>query len=278
LLDNAVVVVLSDHGESLGLPGDRLLTEAKHMPGLDDPRRVERTRYVTAKATSFDFAHDYGIDTTFGHGTDVLSPSQYHVMLAMRDYSQNGPGQRVTTPVGLIDLSPILLDKLHLAPTSKLDGVAMPTGRTKLGRAFYFEDGFKVGAIVTDKINIGKVLAESFQAYDIDRHTGRVMLKEKMQATVLKDKSFAVLEGDWILSRYPPAPPPLIFTNPALQPKVPMCPRWLLVNTATGNWSGDMTSEFVRHSPYGRLKQRLVGFFGDDMQLKEYQGCKKINR
>ena len=40
LLDNAIIVVLSDHGESLGLPGDRILQESKHMPGRDSLKQI----------------------------------------------------------------------------------------------------------------------------------------------------------------------------------------------------------------------------------------------
>ena len=59
VLENAIVVLLSDHGEALGAENDSIL------------RKTHSDVEIW--------------DSLWGHGTSVLSPNQYTVLLAMRD-------------------------------------------------------------------------------------------------------------------------------------------------------------------------------------------------
>ena len=63
-LENAIVVVLSDHGEALGLPSDAMLDNKSKVQGLRAPLLV----------------------TDVGHGQSVLSPVQYQVLLGFRTF------------------------------------------------------------------------------------------------------------------------------------------------------------------------------------------------
>ena len=63
-LENAIVVVLSDHGEALALPADVIIGEGTRIEGLRAPIGV----------------------TDFGHGQSVLSPVQYQVLLGFRAF------------------------------------------------------------------------------------------------------------------------------------------------------------------------------------------------
>ena len=63
-LENAIVVVLSDHGEALGLPSDAMLDNKSKVQGLRAPLMV----------------------TDVGHGQSVLSPVQYQVLLGFRTF------------------------------------------------------------------------------------------------------------------------------------------------------------------------------------------------
>ena len=58
VLENAIVVVLSDHGEALGFPSDTMLRKTGTAPEI--------------------------WNSIWGHGTSVMSPHQYQVLLAMR--------------------------------------------------------------------------------------------------------------------------------------------------------------------------------------------------
>ncbi len=84
LLGNSIVVLLSDHGTSFGLPGDRLLDQ-RHYHG--DPARL---KWVTVNqlsqpdGDSLDLEKSYSLNTAYGQGTDVLSLKQYQVLLAFQ--------------------------------------------------------------------------------------------------------------------------------------------------------------------------------------------------
>ncbi len=72
VLDNAIVVLLSDHGEALGAEEDSML------------RTTGTSREIW--------------DSLWGHGTSVMSPNQYQVLLAMRAFGRARlPGPTRTT-------------------------------------------------------------------------------------------------------------------------------------------------------------------------------------
>ncbi len=98
VLDNAIVVLLSDHGEALGADSDSMFR------GTGTPREIW--------------------DSLWGHGTSVMSPNQYHVLLAMRAFGRArlpGPQRDYDWPVSLEDLRPTLE---HLA-TGRIPGTSM---------------------------------------------------------------------------------------------------------------------------------------------------------
>jgi arylsulfatase A-like enzyme len=91
-LDNALVVLLSDHGEALSLPGDALVDFTQHkVTDLEVPVHI----------------------LDIGHGQSVLSPAQYEVLLSFRRFQQGAtkPEQRLfNAPTTLEDLAPTLLE------------------------------------------------------------------------------------------------------------------------------------------------------------------------
>ena len=97
-LDNAVVVVLSDHGEAFGLPNDALFPVDKpvFIEGLRAPLKV----------------NDHG------HGQSVLSPSQYQVLLGFRTFGIfdefESDAREWGVPITVEDIAPTLLDLLHV--------------------------------------------------------------------------------------------------------------------------------------------------------------------
>ena len=67
-LQNALVIVLSDHGEALGLPSDSFFEdEFFRVDGMRSPLKMD----------------------AYGHGQSVLSLSQYHVLLGFRTFGTN---------------------------------------------------------------------------------------------------------------------------------------------------------------------------------------------
>ena len=66
-LRNALVIVLSDHGEALSLPSDSFFDETFRVEGLRAPLKM----------------------LDYGHGQSVLSKSQYQVLLAFRSFGDD---------------------------------------------------------------------------------------------------------------------------------------------------------------------------------------------
>ena len=93
---NAIVVVLSDHGEALSLPSDSFFDETFHVEGMRSPLKM----------------------LDYGHGQSVLSKSQYQVLLTFKTFGGLGrfanDGQTYGFPATVEDISPTLLDALSI--------------------------------------------------------------------------------------------------------------------------------------------------------------------
>jgi arylsulfatase A-like enzyme len=102
VLDNAVVVLLSDHGEALGAENDSII------------RQTGSSQEIW--------------DTLWGHGTSVLSPNQYHVLLAMRAFGRArlpGPERNYDWPVSLEDVRPTLEELATGIAATDVDGLSL---------------------------------------------------------------------------------------------------------------------------------------------------------
>ncbi len=107
MLENAIVVVLSDHGEALQTPSDNLILGA-------EARRLAGKIPVWMN----------------GHGTSVLSPHQYSVLVAFRGLGAARLPDRSalhsSPPLTLEDLAPTLLDLLGIDSNGgSVDGVSL---------------------------------------------------------------------------------------------------------------------------------------------------------
>src|SRR3990167_1283281 len=166
LLNNAIVIVLSDHGEALGLRGDRLLKDETHQDGQDSIKQVEREPYVTTSPFSLKFGTEYGIDTSYGHGTDVLSLSQYKTLMAWQAQGDFvWQAKRVSWPVSLLDIAPTLTELFQLEKNPIFNGVSLKEillsgKKNEMIRDFYIEDGYKIPELATSHIDVEKVLKE----------------------------------------------------------------------------------------------------------------------
>jgi len=96
-LKNALVIVLSDHGEALSLPSDSFFDETFRVEGLRAPLKMD----------------------VHGHGQSVLSRSQYQVLLGIRTFGgEHGlgtTGRRFDYPVTVEDIGPTILEFLGIA-------------------------------------------------------------------------------------------------------------------------------------------------------------------
>lgn len=247
LLDHAIVVMLSDHGEALELPGDRItendlfISNAKtksipkfYPPSLDDEK----------------------INQSAGHGTDVLGLPQYHTLLAFKLYGLGEQAHKqVPGVVSLLDVTPTILDLLHI-PLPKTSGeslAAVIKGRMKSIKRHHFvflESDFTPEAIRTVYPEERKAMLEGIDLFQIDAKTTRLTVKPSMGQKIINSKQLAVIDGHWMLALYP-------------QNKNERMP--ILINLVTGEWTNDLHTTFAKNSPAQSMLQSLKAFYGDEL-------------
>lgn len=183
-LQNAIVVVLSDHGEAYGLPQDTLVQ-------LAAPLRF------------------------FGHGTSVLSATQYQVLLAIARYGNVDSAPRLSAePASLEDVTPTLLDLLDVAADAHdFDGVSLAealVAKTDApapppsSRIRFTETGLTPGAMRQGNLAESANLREAAPYFTIDAATGRVIFDPQHMDELLAYKQRAALRSEWLLAEIPP--------------------------------------------------------------------------
>lgn len=182
ILDNAVVVVLSDHGEALGQPDD-------FMPDSFPDKDEKRIRFQK-----------------WGHGTSVFSPHQYRVVLGIRAYGNAAnliPHAGVVhDPVSLVDLAPTILDLLGLPSRMDFDGQSLvplirltgdTTGfaeRIRFTESEYNPQGFSLDQFTAS------ALAAAAKVYRLDSHTDRITVRVDKIDSIMSSRQYAALMGN----------------------------------------------------------------------------------
>lgn len=191
-LDNAIVVVLSDHGEALGRESDSLVTDATGRIG----------DYVIPAART-------------GHGTSVLSPAQYQVLLAMRGYGPNAlaaaPHEVLSQPASLEDLAPTLLDLSGIDRSAYRFGgqsladaaLARAPSTSAAPRIRFTETEFNPPALLAGFNLESEVARQSAKYYQVDPDSGRLGLRESMRQQVMAERQYAAFDDANVLAAIP---------------------------------------------------------------------------
>lgn len=178
-LDNAIVVMLSDHGESHGLPQDMPFRLAGRPMGQ-----------------------------AWGHGTDVMSLMQSRVLLGLAGYGQQRMHVRSgihDETVTLLDVSPTLADLLDLQVPWRMDGRSLSgviNGRAELAEApVFMESEFDLQGVSLANPDIRQLLDRGIGYYHLV--DGQVELTNEALASIVRAKQRAVMQGDHMLALYP---------------------------------------------------------------------------
>lgn len=186
-LDNALVIVLSDHGEALGTDSDLL---------------VEYLPQKSRGSTGFE---------NQGHGSSVLSPPQYRVVLGFRGYGTAGkllPDHGSTdVPASLIDIAPTVLDLLTVTPRDHFDGLSLApalrqgaSAMPELAQRIRFtETEFSPRNLSPDNLT-GSALAEAVTAFQLDPQSDRLSVRIQKLDQIMGNRQYAALLGDRLLA------------------------------------------------------------------------------
>lgn len=189
LLENAIVVVYSDHGESFGYPHEALVP--------DDDALVQSMH----------------LKPQWGHGTSVLTTHQYRIVLGMRRYGGHWQsGREIAVPVSFEDVAPTLVETLAAQTSAQFDGrslLALLEGRegaenSFAGRIRFTETEFNPPDVITieEKVSPSK-LAAALSVYRIDRATDRIQVKPGRLKELLANRQYAAVGDEHMIAAFP---------------------------------------------------------------------------
>jgi arylsulfatase A-like enzyme len=249
-LDHAVLMILSDHGESLTMHGDRLISKAKFVKGTHSRKNVFkllRTDYFIASSP---------FDGSYGHGTDVLALSQNRIVLGFQliGMPRHNAIRSVSAPVSTIDIKPTVLSLLNL-PIHHGSGRSLAPyiyGQHYDGkqRARFVESGFSPGDNANTTLSKEKLAVEGMKFFHVEP-SGALVFRHSLMARALRYKQRAVFDGHWALAIYV-----------KYDKSIPV-----LVNMKTGYWTDDLQSTWAKHSPVKQLFAKLKAFYGNEIVL-----------
>ena len=196
-LRNAMVVVLSDHGEALGLLSDSFFDDTFRVEGLKAPLKMEVT----------------------GHGQSVLSKSQYQVLLGFRTFGRAedlGTGAReFKYPATVEDISPTILGFLGIGgnPLSATGQSLLPvlqSGRdgtgTELERIRYTETDLRVLPRPGGGVDEAATAQQNAVFFEVDKVTARLHIRPEYAPIALAYKERAAYTKDQLLAAMPAGP------------------------------------------------------------------------
>jgi hypothetical protein len=187
VLDNAIVVLLSDHGEALGADDDSIIR------GSGSSREIW--------------------DSLWGHGTSVLSPNQYRVLLAMRAFGRAklpGPDENYDWPVSLEDLRPTLEQLATGRVPAGVDGLSLvpymaePASAKALATRIRFtETDFNTLSTLEGHYQASGLVDEAAVYYEMDPASGWMQLRPSRLPGLIAEKQRAAIGSGSLVAFIP---------------------------------------------------------------------------
>jgi arylsulfatase A-like enzyme len=244
-LDNAILVILSDHGEALGYDDALWPSQERYTNAYDE--------YMTKGYTAFPRSSGFT-----GHGMNTLDRTEHHSVLAFQGFGQikarfqPGRRDRITS---LVDVLPTLLGALKHPLPSDIDGVDLlanePERNTRIVTA---ETGLRFGSLASiAKFDEATLLRESRNYYRVEPTSARLILKKETYPELVANKDLTVHTDDWMLAllRKPGSPH---YSRVAL-----------LVHKPTGAWTLGKDTALIRRAPLATLTHGLQRLYGPEL-------------
>lgn len=190
VLENALIVLLSDHGEALGGPTDSML------------RGTGKAREIW--------------NSLWGHGTSVMSPHQYQVLLALRTYGLArlpGAPARHAWPVSLEDIRPTLEEFATGTAPEGVDGLSLlpyladPARADALATRIRFtETDFNTPSTLAGRYEASGIVDEASVFYELDPSSGWVQFRPDRLPELMAQKQRAAFSASHLLAALPETP------------------------------------------------------------------------
>ncbi len=237
-LENAIVYLVSDHGEGFMLEQDTLVNSGK-----------EENSKLNVNA--------------WGHGTNILSQEQSNVLMAYRKFTpgpQSSP-QVVSGIFSLIDIAPSLFSELNLSLESSdkpFDGIVLPKDKASLitgitEREVFVESSLPVKSINASFIDEKKVFSETASKYEV-RGNGRVVMLPQFYDELVGKKQRSIYYKHWQLAM------------------LPDFEELILVDTIMKTWSS--IPNYQGAAPWGKMLTRLCEHYRKDTGFDQTGQCR----
>lgn len=246
LLQHAIVIVLSDHGEALNLTDDRLLSPVNFI-GTDSEMSQLKKQLA--------YYGNEAVDLSAGHGTEILSMTQYHILLAfqLHGLKLTAPPAMISGMVSLIDLKPTILDLLKIPSASSgvslLNQLSQPNVAIH-SRPLYVESGFTPTELRRLYVDTSEIVDNHIQRLAIKPGSTQLIYRPETISEIIKSKQRGVFFGSWYLALYPTA-------NGRHDP--------YLINLKTGQWTTNLKSSFALTSPAEYMLKLIHHFYGNEL-------------
>ncbi len=249
-LKNSLVILLSDHGETLYEQGSRQ-TNLHSYQGLSTSKFAD---YLQRKTST-------GLETSMGHGSDLLSPNQYHCVLAFKIYQQNHlriTPKVINTRVALLDIAPTIHEFLKTPNPFMVDGHSLLKAIEQEhfvlpNRSFIMESGMLPNQFISAEK--AEMLGKEF--FTIDPYKGTLQLKKNKISKLDSDKLYGLIDGDWVLALYPDD-----------AEYIPV-----ILHLSDGKWTDLLNTKFAKNSPAKHMLSQLEHFYS-----KRFKTASALNK
>jgi len=246
-LENSLLVLLSDHGESLSYDDGLWIDTYK---GSIHDRNNPFFDYLSNMKSGYS-----------GHGTSVLDKTQYTTLLTFKGYGKfsfRSPSKVSNKIASLVDVMPTVLTATGLPMPTDLDGqnlLSIPNKTTATRRVALAETGITFMPLLSmDKFDETTLLNEAEKYFKISPGNGRIILRSDRFQELLESKQYAIHTNDWILvfSR--------MFREGRQQRFV------LLVHKPSGRWTLGGDRELIEESPIQLLTSEAIRLLGNEIE------------